>query len=392
MIKLYRYFMPRKDIFASISDLNFNSSYDIERFRDILPRNYDSQYIRRRIETEKKMYDLFKAKGGSPEKRHPYYLTLGCCNEWFFEKKHFFGSVVFDLKEFDEKTLSFTYGDSIPTFMDRFYDGKEYRHNIYTLKEIRGIIQKYGYPQQWNPLAEHGPENYIEVQVWSERPLIAYRPCFYAKSSELEELVPLLSIRMMKAKNISRTGQRDYCECIKTAKSSPWWDWFCAKIKQTNPKVFQANVIHGISHSYKCALMAFVLASFQRLDEIDTKTLVLAALYHDIGRSYYDNGRSHGQIGADIVVQYIDSNEHIHWEKLIHAIRFHDAAEIFSQDKTLRNLKDVDTLDYLRLGFGEYNPEFLREEESKKLILFSLELNIYTFIDANMILKLVNEE
>lgn len=68
MIKLYRYFMPRKDIFASISDLNFNSSYDIERFRDILPRNYDSQYIRRRIETEKKMYDLFKAKGGSPEK------------------------------------------------------------------------------------------------------------------------------------------------------------------------------------------------------------------------------------------------------------------------------------------------------------------------------------
>ena len=119
---------------------------------------------------------------------------------------------------------------------------------------------------------------------------------------------------------------------------------------------------------------------------------MLAALYHDIGRSYYDNGRSHGQIGADIVVQYINSNERIHWGKLIHAIRFHDAPEIFSQDKTLRNLKDVDTLDYLRLGFGEYNPEFLREEESKKLILFSLELNIYTFIDANMILKLVSEE
>lgn len=38
MIKLYRYFMPRKDIFAGVSDLNINSSYDIEKFRDILPK------------------------------------------------------------------------------------------------------------------------------------------------------------------------------------------------------------------------------------------------------------------------------------------------------------------------------------------------------------------
>ena len=389
-MKLYRYFMPGKDIFAGISDLNLTSSCNLKEFRKLLPPNYNHQYIQQRIETERRLYDLFKAKGGMPHKTHPYYLTLGCCDDWFFGRKHFFGSLVFDLTEFDPNAISFTYGDSIPTFMEKYNDGKEYRKNVYTLKEIHYLIQKYGYPQQWNPMEEFGPENYIEVQVWDDHPIMAYRQCGYPESEGNAACVSLIASRMMQAKGLSDTDQRSFHECIEIARSHPWWNWFAFYIKRANPHAFQSNVIHGITHGYKCALLAFILAIYKDLSETDSRTLVLSALYHDIGRNYYDNGRSHGQIGADIVSQYIDSAECIHQDKLIHAIRFHDAPEMVVTCDILQALKDVDTLDYLRLGFGEYNPNYLRTEEAKKMILFSLELNIYTYLDADMILKLIS--
>jgi len=386
--------MPARDIFAGVSDLKFASPNDVDRFRGLLPKNYDSHYIRQRMETEKKLYGSFKAKGGMPKKKHPYYLTLGCCDPWFFGKKHFFGSLVFDLEEFEPETVSFTYGDSIPTFMDAFDDGKEYRKNVYTLEELPYLIEKYGCPQEWNPFAEKGPENYIEAQVWTDHPIITCRPWGYPENEGMAACVPLIASRMMRAKGLGGTGQRSYGECMEAARSSPWWGWFGCRIKQADPKAFQPNLIHGISHGYKCASMALVLASFEGLNEMDTKTFVLAALYHDIGRKYYDNGRSHGRIGADMVSQYIDPAECIHWEKLVNAIRFHDSpgTGLSTGWDILQRLRDVDTLDYLRLGFGGYRPEFLRTAQARELVRFSLELNMYTYLDADWILKLVGGE
>ena len=45
--------------------------------------------------------------------------------------------------------LSFTYGDSHPTFSEKIYDGKEYRKKLYTYKEILEVIDKYGLLQKW---------------------------------------------------------------------------------------------------------------------------------------------------------------------------------------------------------------------------------------------------
>ncbi|MNL74204.1 hypothetical protein D3C87_1997980 [compost metagenome] len=50
-------------------------------------------------------------------------------------------------------------------------DGKEYRRNIYTYKEIVQLIHKYGLPQVWNKDGAQGPERYIEVQVWDDEPM-----------------------------------------------------------------------------------------------------------------------------------------------------------------------------------------------------------------------------
>jgi len=37
--------------------------------------------------------------------------------------------------------------------------------------EILEVIEKYGYPQEWNKNGEYGPERYIEVHVWSDETL-----------------------------------------------------------------------------------------------------------------------------------------------------------------------------------------------------------------------------
>lgn len=73
------------------------------------------------------------------------------------------------IEEFDTETLSFTYGDSHPTFSPRIKDGKEYRHKLYTYQEILKVIDKYGLPQDWNDDGRFDPERYVEVHVWSDK-------------------------------------------------------------------------------------------------------------------------------------------------------------------------------------------------------------------------------
>ena len=72
------------------------------------------------------------------------------------------------IEAFDLKTVSFTYGDSHPTFSPRVNDGKEYRKKLYTYDEILKIIDKYGLPQAWNNDGRFDPERYIEAHIWSD--------------------------------------------------------------------------------------------------------------------------------------------------------------------------------------------------------------------------------
>lgn len=78
------------------------------------------------------------------------------------------------IEEFDLRTISFTYGDSHPTFSDRINDGREYRKKLYTYDEILKVIAKYGLPQEWNDDGKYGPERYIEAHIWSDETIHAY--------------------------------------------------------------------------------------------------------------------------------------------------------------------------------------------------------------------------
>jgi hypothetical protein len=92
----------------------------------------------------------------------------------WFENCNF---VKIPIEEFGLKTVSFTYGDSHPTFSPRPRedDWKEYRRKLYTYEEILRLIEKYGLPQDWNDDGKHGPERYIEAHIWSDETINRYR-------------------------------------------------------------------------------------------------------------------------------------------------------------------------------------------------------------------------
>ena len=107
------------------------------------------------------------------ERRIPHYMVVEhspWLSTWFENGAYLKISV----EEFDKRTLSFTYGDSMPAFSPLVNDGKEYRKKLYTYEEILDIIHRYGLPQDWNDDGRRGPERYIEVHVWSDETIGRY--------------------------------------------------------------------------------------------------------------------------------------------------------------------------------------------------------------------------
>lgn len=67
---------------------------------------------------------------------HPHYFVLENCDNWFYQSRDNVASLAIDSNKFSKDIVSFTYGDSVPTFIPRYNDGKEYRNKIYTMDEI----------------------------------------------------------------------------------------------------------------------------------------------------------------------------------------------------------------------------------------------------------------
>lgn len=89
-----------------------------------------------------------------------------------FENSSF---VKISIDEFDLNTVSFTYGDSMPTFSPAVISGKEYFRKIFNYEGILEMINKYGLPQLWNDDGRYGYERYIEAHIWSDKTINNYR-------------------------------------------------------------------------------------------------------------------------------------------------------------------------------------------------------------------------
>jgi len=178
---LYHYFEKERGPFLSLSSLPDEEAVEIhenlESNNNIFARrNFDRKYIQNRRMVEDWLHEEFMRKGGKPKERKPQYMTLGeChhCKSWF-DCADF---IKIPLNEFDINTISFTYGDSFPTFFaPQFGDKSEYRLNIYMNNEIWDIIEKHGFPQDaWTEKTPHYAPSYVEVQVWNYTPLEKYK-------------------------------------------------------------------------------------------------------------------------------------------------------------------------------------------------------------------------
>jgi len=142
------------------------------------PNSQSAQRHDKYMEYRHKCEDIIRSEfakiGGIMNRRSPHYMVIEH-SPWlstWFENSAF---IKIPIEEFDLRTISFTYGDSMPAFSPTINDGKEYRKKLYTNDEILKIIDKYGLPQDWNDDGKYGPERYIEVHIWSDETINKYR-------------------------------------------------------------------------------------------------------------------------------------------------------------------------------------------------------------------------
>lgn len=173
----YHYYERRRGPFLNVSHLSIQAAQDILNRLKIenkvmAAHRYDG-YLERRRELEALARNIFISKGGKPRTTAPHYMVIGPCDwlqTWYEEGEY----VRLPVSAFHLDAVSFSYGDLFPTFSPRVTDNKEYRQKVYTWEEIQGLIAKYGLPQEWNRDGVHGPERYIEVQVWDDEPVRKY--------------------------------------------------------------------------------------------------------------------------------------------------------------------------------------------------------------------------
>ncbi|WP_062106395.1 hypothetical protein [Bacillus niameyensis] len=172
---LYHYFDESTGPFCNLSDLELEEAEqilnEIRRKKKGFASRRSFNYLQIRHDLELKVRDLFIEKGGKPKRSHPHYMTFGEC-KWLLDWYPKGRELHIPITEFDRDTISFTYGDLFPTM--RYNDGKFYRGQVYMLDEIYQVINKCGLPQEWNSEGDKGPERYIEVQIWDDRPIGKY--------------------------------------------------------------------------------------------------------------------------------------------------------------------------------------------------------------------------
>ena len=175
---MYHYFDKSIGPFKNLSDLSIEEAKAVlSELKSTKPNSQSAQrhdkYVEYRRNCENIIRTEFTKKGGIIKRASPHYMTIEhspWLSTWFDNCDY----IKIPIEEFDLRTVSFTYGDSMPTFSPSINDGKEYRMKLYTYSEILDIINKYGLPQNWNDEGKYGPERYIEAHIWSDETIGKY--------------------------------------------------------------------------------------------------------------------------------------------------------------------------------------------------------------------------
>ena len=150
-----------------------------ERFKE--PADY--LQLRRRV--EEWLRREFIAKGGQPRTAYPIYMVWGRSKwmETMIDEITLTTTVEIQvpLSLFDESVVSFTYPDSMVSFLLNLernpeYYLPEYHGQVFTMMEMCEILERNGLPgYRWGTELPSEMANYIEAQVWDPEPLLAVK-------------------------------------------------------------------------------------------------------------------------------------------------------------------------------------------------------------------------
>lgn len=158
---------------------------------------------------------------------------------------------------------------------------------------------------------------------------------------------------------------------------------------------------HGISHSERVMLYGYFIGNYLNLSKEEMKLLLYGCIYHDIGRSNDLEDTLHGYYSSEMVksLPLNLTDEEIRILKVMMILHSCDDSRIdelgflygVMDKEQLKKLcfilKDADALDRVRLKCNDLNPDFLRYDISKRLILSACELNDYydkCFLTSNV--------
>ena len=171
--------LGEEEAVAIMRSLYMAESIFWERFEDPVA------YLRLRKQIEQNVRQAFIAKGGIPKETHPIYMTFGRTmwmqNDLDALTLSTTTQIEVPLAWFDECDVSFTYPDSMVSFLLANEKGSEYylpdfHGKVFTLSEIRSIVEANGLPGgKWGTNLPSSMPNYIEAQVWKHEPLLAYK-------------------------------------------------------------------------------------------------------------------------------------------------------------------------------------------------------------------------
>lgn len=179
---LTHYHLPDKQPFLSLSAVEEPQLTSIitelngRHERKELRRFFAAWYVHKRKETELHLRNEFIKKGGTVNKDWPHYLVLGVST--ILKSSHSdMREVTIPLSEIDERTISFTFPDSMASMeLTNEPDAcKPYHGQVFTLKEIIKVVREYGFPKdEVARTSKYGYPNYIEAQLWCDKPVSKY--------------------------------------------------------------------------------------------------------------------------------------------------------------------------------------------------------------------------
>lgn len=147
----------------------------LQRIRASGRRTVNPKYLERRLATEAWLIGERKRRLGCTRRQRPIYFFLGDFDDGRDRSRPC--SLVMPLRSFPPHVLTFTYPDSMASFLIAGRDDlrplrRPYHGQVFTLDGIGRIVEEFGMPAP----GEGAPcsDRFIEVQVWDERPILEF--------------------------------------------------------------------------------------------------------------------------------------------------------------------------------------------------------------------------